>query len=73
MKHIFGDQHFVCNGQIYSRVRLMVLNATFNNISVITWQSVLEVEETRVPEKTTDLPQVIDTLDHIIYIEYTSP
>ena len=51
----------------------MVLNATFNYISVITWQSVLEVEETRVPEKTTDLPQVIDTLDHIIYIEYTSP
>jgi hypothetical protein len=27
----------------------MVLNATFNNISVISWQSVLLVEETRVP------------------------
>jgi hypothetical protein len=27
----------------------MVLNATFNNISVITWRSVLLVEETRVP------------------------
>jgi len=25
----------------------MVLNATFNNISVISWQSVLLVEETR--------------------------
>jgi hypothetical protein len=27
----------------------MVLNATFNNISVITWRSVLLVEETGVP------------------------
>jgi len=29
----------------------MVLNATFNNISAISWQSVLLVEETGVPEK----------------------
>jgi hypothetical protein len=28
---------------------LMVFNATFNNISVISWQSVLLVEETGVP------------------------
>jgi hypothetical protein len=27
----------------------MVLNATFNNISVISWQSVLLMEETRGP------------------------
>jgi hypothetical protein len=27
----------------------MVFNATFNNISVITWWSVLLMEETRVP------------------------
>jgi hypothetical protein len=27
----------------------MVFNATFNNISVIAWQSVLLVEEIRVP------------------------
>ena len=27
---------------------LMVLNAAFNNISVISWRSVLLVEETRV-------------------------
>jgi len=33
----------------------MAFNATFNNISAITWRSVLLVEETRVPEKTTDL------------------
>jgi hypothetical protein len=31
------------------RVRFMVFNATFNNISVISWQSVLLVQETRVP------------------------
>ena len=31
------------------RVRVIVFNATFNNISVIWWQSVLLVEETRVP------------------------
>jgi hypothetical protein len=30
-------------------VRVMVFNATFNNISVISWQSVLLVEETKVP------------------------
>ena len=29
----------------YWLVRFMVFNATFNNISVITWQSVLLVEE----------------------------
>ena len=29
----------------------MVLNATFNNISVILWQPVLLVEETRVPRE----------------------
>jgi hypothetical protein len=31
------------------RVRVMVFNATFNNISVISWWSVLLVEETGVP------------------------
>ena len=29
----------------------MVFNATFNNISVISWQTVLLVEETRVHEE----------------------
>ena len=42
----------------------MVFNATFNNISVISWQSVLLVEKTK------DLSQVTDKLYHI---EYTSP
>jgi len=31
------------------RVRIMLFNATFNNISVISWWSLLLVEETRVP------------------------
>ena len=31
------------------RVRVIVFNATFNNISVISWKSVLLVEETGVP------------------------
>jgi hypothetical protein len=34
----------------------MVFNATFNNISVIWWRSVLLVEEPGIAEKTTDLP-----------------
>ena len=40
----------------------MVFNVIFNNISVISWQSVLLVKETRVPRETTDLPDVIDNL-----------
>ena len=43
----------------------MVFNTTFNNISVISWQSVLLVEETGVQQKTTDMLQVTDkTLSH---------
>ena len=44
----------------------MVFNATFNNISVISWRSVLLVEETECPEKTIDLSQVTDKLYHIM-------
>jgi hypothetical protein len=38
----------------------MVFIATFGNISVISWQSVLLVEKTEYPEKTTDLSEVTD-------------
>jgi hypothetical protein len=45
---------------------VMVFNATFNNISAISWRSVLLVEETGVPEKTINLWQVTDKLYHIM-------
>ena len=48
----------------------MVFNPNFNNISVILWQSVL-LEDIRVPEKTTVMPQV--TLKLWCCIKYTSP
>ena len=43
----------------------MVFNATFNNISVISWQSVLLVEETKSTQRN-PLPQVTDKLYHIM-------
>jgi hypothetical protein len=53
------------------RVRIMVFNATFNNISgtfCISWWSVLLGVEIycSIPEKTTDLPHVTDKLYHIV-------
>ena len=46
----------------------MMFNATFNNIniSIISWRSVLLVEEAGYPEKTTDLSKVTDKLYHKI-------
>jgi hypothetical protein len=37
------------NTHYYLSLRFMVFNATFNNISVILWQSVLLGEETEIP------------------------
>ena len=43
------------------------LNTTFNNISAISWGSVLLVEESGAPkDKTIDLLQVTDKLYHIM-------
>ena len=43
-------------------IRIMVFNATFNNISVISWQLVLFVEKIGVPGKTTNMSQATDKL-----------
>ena len=40
--------HFPCNR---IKARDMMFNATFNNISVVSWQSVLLVKETGVPRE----------------------
>ena len=43
-------------------VMVMVFNATFNNISAISWLSVVLMEENGGPDKTTELPQDTDKL-----------
>jgi len=45
-------------------VCLMVFNATFNNISVISWRSVLFLEETGGPGENHRLSQVSNKLYH---------
>ena len=44
----------------------MVLSTFFNNISIISWRSILLVEEIGVPGETTDLQKVVDKLYHIM-------
>jgi len=44
----------------------MVFNTTFNNATFLSWRSVLLMEETGYPEKTTDLSQVTDKLYQIM-------
>jgi len=57
---ILFDNIYPSHKERYCRVMYMVLNASFNNISVISWWSVLLVEET------TDLSLVTDKLDLIL-------
>ena len=54
-------------------VSVMVFNATFNNISVISWWSFYWWRKPEYQEKTTDLQQVTDKLYHESCIKYTSP
>jgi hypothetical protein len=42
-------EYSMCMWTFFPRVRVMVFNAIFKNISVISWWSVLLVEETKVP------------------------
>jgi hypothetical protein len=51
---------------LHNWVWVIVFNATFNNILVILWRSVLLVEETEVSGENTDLSQVTDKLYHIM-------
>jgi hypothetical protein len=45
---------------------VMLFSTTVNNISVISWWSMLLVKEIGMPGETTDLSQVTDKLDHIM-------
>ena len=56
----------VCVVFFFSFEGIVEFNATLNNISAISWRSVLFVEETGTPEKNIDLPQVTDKLYHKI-------
>ena len=47
----------------------MVFNATFNNFSVISWCSVLLLEEL---EKTTDLSQVTDNACYVWFMVFNT-
>ena len=47
-------------------VIVMVFNATFNNISVLSWRSVLLMEETGEPGENHRPAEVTDKLYHIM-------
>jgi hypothetical protein len=49
---------------IFRVYRFMVFNATFNNIIVISWWSVLLVEEIAVTEENRHVPSHWQTLSH---------
>ena len=48
IKHEHLSGHYICH---FIGVRVMVFNLTFNNISAISWQFVLSVQETGVPRE----------------------
>ena len=64
--HLTGETRPYFQSANDGLVWFMVFNATFNHISVISWQSVLLVDETGIPGKTTELSQITDKLYHIM-------
>ena len=62
--------YHLCSCNIVLVVCLLVFNATFNNISVISWLSVLLVEETGVPgENHRPAASCLQTLSHnVVYL-----
>jgi hypothetical protein len=68
---------YVVNVNNISGLGAMELNATFNNIAVISWRSVLLVEETGEPEKHNEQPQVklfkFSHCERFIYIATFQP
>ena len=52
----------------------LVFNATFSNISAISWRPVLVVEEAEYPERTTDQGQATGKLESSApFLEFTKP
>ena len=54
------SEMYVCNS-----FDLIVLSATFSNISAISWRPVVVIEEARVPERTIDHWRATGKLYHL--------
>jgi hypothetical protein len=64
----FFNFYILYSHEDISSIRVMVFNATFNNISVISWMSISLWRKPENTEKTINLLQVTDTLyHHIMY------
>jgi hypothetical protein len=67
------DEQLIVPDSLSRGFGFMVFNATFNNISVISWRSVLLVEETGVSEKTAYLSHVDIFQNQSCFYSYISP